>query len=189
MTQVLIDLNRIYTSQEFAQLPDDGKAYELINGKLIMTPPPGDDHGRIGTKLLKAILFFDPEEKLGQVWFTTGFELDESNTPAPDMAFVVASRVPPRSRGAVPVVPDLVVEVWSPSQLTTQGPDQESRDKIIMYQKVGVRIIWSVNPRNKTVEVYHPEQPAPVVTLGLDDELDGEAIIPGFKLSIKALFE
>lgn len=132
-TKVAIDLNRRYTSQEFAHLPDDGNFYELIKGRLVLTPPPGDDHGRINKKILKAILSFDPQERLGQVWFDTGFELDDDNTPTPDVAFVVASRIPERSKLAVPIVPDLAVEVWSPSQLTANGIDQDSQDKIKTY--------------------------------------------------------
>jgi Uma2 family endonuclease len=183
-----IDLTRLYTSAEYALLPDDGNRYELIDGRLRKMPPAGDEHGRIGRKIIKAILAFDAEEKLGSVWFTTGFILDADNTPEPDLLYIVASRFPAVSKGALQVIPDLVVEVWSPSQLTKKGIDDDSLAKIRKYQKAEVKVIWSINPTNQTVSVYYPASVDPAKVLTVADELDGENIIPGFKVAISKLF-
>ncbi len=184
-----LDLTRTYTAKEFEALPDDGNRYELIEGKLVMSPPAGGRHGRVSKSLLKAIWAFDPEEKLGESWVTTGFNLDSGNTPEPDIAYVVASRTPTIDDDAVDIVPDLAVEVWSPSQLTNKGPVLKATDKIERYLASGVRIIWSINPRAKTVEIYHQGQSAPIAVLGVNDELDGEDVIPGFRLKVSKLFE
>jgi Uma2 family endonuclease len=56
----------------------------------------------------------------------------------------------------------------------------------------GVSIVWVVYPNRQQVEVYHAGQAyqaGPVQTLGLADSLDGEDVIPGFKLTVAALFE
>jgi Uma2 family endonuclease len=56
----------------------------------------------------------------------------------------------------------------------------------------GVSIVWVVYPNRQQVEVYHAGrayQSGPVQTLGLADSLDGEDVIPGFKLTVAALFE
>jgi Uma2 family endonuclease len=151
-------------------------------------PPVGDQHGTIVDNLAFYLRIFDPERKLGKSWTSTGFKLDKRNTPEPDLMYVVASRLQPMSKNAVGVVPDLVVEVWSPSQLTKTGIDKDSLDKIRAYQKAGVKIIWSIHPELQTISVYHPDQTDPVAVLGINDELDGEAVIPGFKLPVKKLF-
>jgi Uma2 family endonuclease len=183
-----ISFERTYTIAEFEALPDDGNYYELIDGKLVMSPPAGDEHGRIGDKLVKVIHLLDPEDKLGRVWQTTRFRISLTFGPAPDVAFVVATRVPPRSKGAVEVVPDLVVEIHSPSDLDSKANIEVARRKIRLYQDNGVRLLWAVNPGDLSVEVYHQGDPSPVI-LGLGDELDGEDVLPGFKLRVSKLFD
>jgi Uma2 family endonuclease len=188
-TKVFIDLNRTYTADEFEMLPDDGNRYELINGRLRIMPPIGDQHGTITDNLAFFIRLFDPERRLGKYWTSTGFRLDENYTPAPDLMYIVASRRPPDTKEALLVIPDLVVEVWSPSQLTKTGLDNESIEKIRAYQTAGVKIIWSINPQKRNVTVYHADQIEPVEVLEIDDELDGEDVIPNFKLPVRKLFE
>lgn len=183
----LIDLSRSYTAAEFEALPDDGNRYELLNGKLVKMPAPGGEHGTLSKKLVKGILLHDLEEKLGKLWFTTGFVLSSDYVPEPDIMYFVAGSVPLDTKGATPAIPDLAVEIWSPSQLTKNGPDKASLDKIQRYLDAGVRLIWSVNPNDKTISVYRQGQTLPQV-LGLQDELDGENIIPGFKLSLQDFF-
>jgi Uma2 family endonuclease len=56
------------------------------------------------------------------------------------------------------------------------------------WQKVGVGLIWAINPQKQEVEVYHLDQAKPFRVLYNQDELDGEAVIPGFKLRISKLF-
>lgn len=181
-----VNLARTYTSAEFEELPDAGQHYELIRGKLSKMPPTGDEHGRIGKKLLKWLLFHDPEEKLGQVWFTTGFVLDKDNTLEPDLMFVAASRVPKLSKKALDIIPDLVVEVWSPSDLRSQKERDNALAKIKIYQNAGVKLIWSIFPDNQTVQVY--EGKAGPKTLSATDTLGGGEIIPGFNIKISELF-
>jgi Uma2 family endonuclease len=183
-----LSFERIYTIEEFEALPDDGNCYELIDGKLVMSPPAGDEHGRIGDRIVKAIHLLDPEDKLGRVWQTTRFRISSTFGPAPDVAFVVATRVPPRSKGAVGVVPDLVVEIHSPSDLDSTAGIEAALRKIRLYQANGVRLLWAVNPSNLSVEVYHQGDSSPVI-LAAGDVLDGEDVLPGFKLKVSKLFD
>lgn len=184
-----IDLDRTYTAEEFEALPDDGNRYELLNGRLIKMPPAGDRHGTVIENLVYYLRQFDPSRLLGKTWATTGFKLDDNNTPEPDLMYVVANRRPPETEKALQIIPDLIVEVWSPSQLTKQGLNAEARDKIKKYHDADVKIIWSINPEKRTVAVYHHDQTDPVAFLTVNDELDGEQIIPGFKLKVSKLFE
>lgn len=129
-------------------------------------------------------------EKLGVMWPGTSVKLGPGNTPIPDLAFVTARRIPKkRSKKALDIVPDLVVEVHSPRDLASQNRYEEAQIKIRVYQAVGVRIVWAVNPRSQIVEVYHPGQLGPVSVLGVNDVLDGEEVIPGFSLPVKQHFK
>ena len=182
-------LKEFFSSQQFAELPDDGNRYDLINGRLVKMPPTGDEHGYIAGELYSEIKGFAKKHGLGQAWFTTGFVLSENSTLEPDVAFVVASRVPPRSKKALAVVPDLVIEIHSPSDLRSPRERENAEAKIKVYQTAGVKIIWAVNPAAQTVEVYHSDSDGPAKLLTIEDRLEGEDILPGFELPVKSLFE
>ncbi|MBN9392954.1 MAG: Uma2 family endonuclease [Chloroflexi bacterium] len=183
--------NRLYSLKEFEELdlPADGNKYELIDGVIKVTPPAGDDHGRIGNEIVVRIAIFDPERKLGRSWTDTGFQIAPGFNAAPDVAFIKTENLPDRSRGSVPVRPDLAVEVWSPGDLNTKAHQAEARAKIRRYQVAGVSIVWAINPATQKVEVYHSDQVDPVQILGIADTLSGEEVIPGFTLPVKTLFE
>ena len=54
------------------------------------------------------------------------------------------------------------------------------------HDRSGVELQWWVDPKRRTVAVYRG---ATLVTLlGVDDELDGEDILPGFRLPIAEIF-
>lgn len=188
--QVTLESNRLYTVDEFEDLdlPKNGNRYELIDGELVVSPPPGDEHGRAAQEINRRIILFDPDNKLGQIWQATRFKIARGFGPAPDVAFMVAGHVPTVSKGAVEGIPDLAVEVWSPGDLDTREHRHRARRKIRHYQTAGVRLVWAVNPQTRTVEVYHPDQATPVAVLGVDEELDGEDVLKGFKMPVRALF-
>lgn len=187
----ILENQRLYSLEEFEKLdlPDNGNKYELIDGVLVVTPPPGFQHAKIGARIVRHIVLLDPYEKLGLVLQDAGYRLAPGFAPSPDVAFIMAANVPPDTRGLVPMPPDLAVEVWSPGDLDTAAHRAEARAKIRRYQVGGVSIVWAINPPARTVEVYHPNQTGPVQVLGIDDELSGEDVIPGFTMPVKALFE
>ncbi len=108
--------------------------------------------------------------------------------PIPDLGYIVASRLPATTQKALNSVPDLVVEIHSPTDLRSTPERLTARPKIKDWQEVGVQIIWAIDPARKIVEVYHPTQPGPFMELGLNDELDGEEVLPGFRLKVAELF-
>jgi Uma2 family endonuclease len=181
----------IYSLEEFEklELPNDDNKYELIDGVLKVAPPPGFQHGKIAANIVWQIILFDPNRKLGIVLQDSGFKVAPGFAPAPDVAFIMAANIPPTTVRAVPVAPDLAVEVWSPGDLDTAAHRAEARAKIRHYQVAGVALVWAINPPARTVEVYHPNQTGPVQVLGIDDDLSGEQVIPGFIMPVKALFE
>ncbi len=42
---------KVFTYQDYLDLPEDGKRYEVINGDLIMVPGPNTDHQDISGNL------------------------------------------------------------------------------------------------------------------------------------------
>ena len=131
-------IEQTYTADEFETLPFDGNHYELVDGRIIEKMSPGDEHGWISRNIFRELTLFDPHEKLGSMWPSTSFKLSENTTPIPDLAFVVKARIPnPRSKKAVQVVPDFVVEVWSPGDLQSKGATEAAIIKISLpYTKL-----------------------------------------------------
>ena len=104
----------------------------------------------------------------------------------PDVAFVSKARWPLRKQAprteAWKVIPDLAVEVVSPSNKAG-----ELIEKMLDYQRAGVRLIWHVYPVQEVVLVF--ESPESVRVLNRDDTLDGGTVLPGFRLPLATLFE
>jgi Uma2 family endonuclease len=180
-----VSLERTYTIEEFMQLPDDGYAYDLVDGRLERMSPTGGEHGLIASRLNVYLASYVWEHGLGDTFAAeTAFVLDATtnNVRGADVAFVAVARLAVVGVGAVPFPPDLAIEVISPSDRLTGA-----RKKVAAYQRAGVPLVWVVNPRRHTVEVYHPADAHPT-TLGLDDELDGEEVVPGFTLPVHKVF-
>jgi Uma2 family endonuclease len=84
--------------------------------------------------------------------------------------YILQEGVPPVTQ----VLPDLVVEIHSPSDLDSKPGRDAAQAKIAQYLAKGVQIVWAINPREQTVEIYYPGQNTPAKKLGIEAELNGE---------------
>ena len=102
----------------------------------------------------------------------------------PDVAYFSWDRLPGRRipREQVPaVVPDLAVEVLSPSNTAA-----EMDRKLGEYFAAGTILAWLIDPRRRTCAVYTaPENPQVLAEV---DTLDGAPALPGFQLRLADLF-
>lgn len=80
------------------------------------------------------------------------------------------------------VAPDLAIEVISPSDL---GSDIE--DKIREYFDAGVRVVWVVYPKTRSVHVIQDDGRSARLTES--QTLDGGDVLPGFTLPVREIFE
>ena len=176
----------LLTAAELAQMtPEPGHRYELIRGVVRRMAAAGAKHGQISQEFARRLGNHVVERGLGVVFSSdTGFviERDPDVILMPDVGFVRAERLPPDGvpNGYVPVVPDLAVEVVSP---TDRWVDVE--EKVALYLQNGVPLLWLFVPRRRTVRVYAAGRP--VEELGEDGVLDGGEVVPGLRLSIAGL--
>lgn len=63
----------------------------------------------------------------------------------------------------------------------------DAEDKVDEYLEAGVRMVWLIRPVKRLIEVYRPGDKKPLL-LGIDDELDGGEVLPGFKLKVAEIF-
>jgi Uma2 family endonuclease len=102
----------------------------------------------------------------------------------PDVCFISTRRLPggklPRKR-VLDIVPNLVVEVLSDS-----NTEKEMRRKLREYFKAGVELVWHVDPRSRTVEVF--TAPGKRTVLRGAQTLTGGHVLPGFRVKLTKLF-
>jgi len=187
---------KFYRVAEFLNLEtadEDDDIYELIEGEVVAKPKSGisGKHGKVASKIdyyLQAHAGEGAAEKgLGEVYVGASTNLGQpegSNYFVPDVCFVLEGRTPEDFPGAIPVAPDLVVEVNSPSD-TEENIDS----KIQAYLRAGVRLIWSVSPIRKFVIIYRASEPENPSFCNINGELDGGDVLPGFKLAVSKLFK
>lgn len=173
------------TIEEFAAITEPGR-FDLVHGEVIQMPPAGGEHGVITIEIGRLIANYVAERQLGRTYAAeTGFIIDHDarTVLAPDVAFVVSERVPPidQQRGFVPIPPDFAVEVVSPSDRIV-----DVNAKVGEYLEAGVRLVWIVEPRRRTVTVYRADRSARLLIEG--ESLDGGDVLPDFSLPVSDIF-
>lgn len=162
--------------------------YEVVNGQRVEIPPMGAFQGDIASALCACLRPFARTHRLGKVVVEVLFNFGHATIPQrrPDLAFVSYERWP-RGRqvpgtNAWDVVPDLAVEVVSPTNLA-----EDLVQKVSEYFEAGVRQVWVIYTNVRQVYVY--ETPTCIRVVAPDGALDGGAIVPGFRLALASLFE
>ena len=175
---------KLITADELLLMPDDGYRYELVTGELTeKMPPPGDGHGDVTGRFAFALGRYCEENDYGVVRDNAGFHLESNpdTVRAPDLAWIAPGRITGYFRGYRQLVPDLVVEIKSPSD-TPRDVAERAR----MWLDFGSHEVWFGDPENTTVTRYRPGQEPEV--LGEDDVLDGGDLLPGFSIPVWQLF-
>jgi Uma2 family endonuclease len=162
------------TDEELLRLPRDGNKYELVDGE-IRVSPAGLRHERVVARLFLRLAQFVEERGLGDVLGSNLlYVLPSGNRRGPDVSFVAAGRLAPLAEAVFPeLAPDLAVEVLSPGDVPRQV-----LDKVGEYLEAGVRLVWVIDPAERTAAVYRST--TDVRRLDESDELDGEDVVAGF---------
>jgi Uma2 family endonuclease len=177
-------VQQLYTVEEFEQIADlpenRERLLELINGEIV-EKVPSYEHGLYTGNIYGPIWNFLKQHKIGRVVMEVRHRNpdDDYNALQPDISFR-AGKPALVKQGAVPQMPDLAVEVKSPSDSL-----RRLREKARFYIQRGSKLVWLVNPEKQYVEIYTPNED---YVLGIDDVLSGGDVLPGFTLSVRSIF-
>ena len=178
---------RLLTAEVLAELPEQpGVRYELHEGKLVEMPGAGGIHAAIVVRLVLLLHQFVTSRRIGFV-FGDGLGYILRRNPdtvrIPDVSVVRRERVPAGGipEGFWPGAPDLAVEIVSPHDRA-----EEVHERVRDYLGAGVRLVWVLWPKSRTVTVYWPDGTAR--ELGPDEKLTGGDVLPGFEVSVSELF-
>jgi len=173
----------LLTAMEFDNYPfEEDKRYELDEGELIEMTRPAFDHNEALKNLQFELEAFLRKTRLGVMLISENlYALAPATRRAPDVAVILGDRRKElRGSKVIPVIPEIVAEVLSPSET----PRMIHR-KLKQYFEAGVKEVWLVDPEAQEVEVWT----GPSLPHGLSGSAVLEsALLPGFALRLEELF-
>ncbi len=169
-------LDRALDLEDLDGTPDDGNRYEVLDGAIVMTPPPDTDHQRAVRELI--LLLHPPARDCGLEVFPSpmAWRIGPGQVPEPDLIVASPENVTKR---AVVGRPALVVEVLSP-----YGRGRDMHEKRRIYAEGGAAWYWIVDPAEPSLtvlqlvddtyeeqgrvsghEAYETQEPLPVIVV------------------------
>jgi Uma2 family endonuclease len=177
----------LMTAEEFALRADPGYPEELVRGRILPMPPPNRRHGVICSRVDRVLGNFVDENRLGRVLSNDSGVITErgpDTVRGADIAYYSYARLPKEADldGYGPEVPEIIVEVRSPSELWSR-----LQNKIAEYLRVGVVTVLVIDPEKQSAHVFSADD-APR-TLTADDVLTFPGILEGFQVRVGRFFE
>jgi len=172
-----------WTAAKVRALPPDGKRYEVVGGRLLVTPAPGLLHQRAVLAVARLLTDFVLRHGLGEVLISPAdIQFSERDLVQPDVfvAPLVEGRRP-RTWSEVHSLA-LAVEVLSPS---TARADRWL--KRALYQGAGVPEYWILDLDARVVERWRPRDERPEI---LSNRIEWQApqVDEALVIDLEALF-
>jgi Uma2 family endonuclease len=171
------------TYKEFAELPDDGKRYELIEGELILNASPVTRHQQIVRRILASLDRYFMDHGGGEVFVSPlDVVLADDVVLEPDLMVIRSERMSIVAKKNIQGAPNIVIEVLSES---TRRKDQIIKRKL--YERFGIDEYWLVDPDHDNFTIYRRSGTAfaRVEAAGTITS----PLLPGFTLDVNNLFD
>mgnify|MGYP006424841855 CR=1 FL=1 len=191
MTATTINLNPIIqlTKQQFYTLCEtnpDTKLELNANGELIVMSPTGGETSTWNSELNADFVIWNRQTGLGKTFDSSGgFSLPNGAQRSPDAAWIPLEKwnalTSEEKKGFLPLCPDFVLELLSPSDSWKQGTE-----KMEEYMENGCRLGWLLEPKKKRVAIYRVK--SAVEILENPNVLSGEDVLKGFNLNLAKIW-
>ncbi len=141
---------KVFTYQDYLDLPEDGNRFEVINGELIMVAAPNISHQFVSGNIYLALYNFVQKKQLGRILYAPAdVVLSKSNVVQPDILFISKENSSIITEKNIAGAPDLIIEIISPSSAY-----YDLLEKKELYATHGVKEYWIVEPKKQWIEVY-----------------------------------
>jgi Uma2 family endonuclease len=177
------------TAQEFLDLPEaqHGRPWNLVDGELVVTEATLRHQRIVGELLFALTSWTRARPGRGEASLPIDVLIDDRNVYAPDVLWYAGGHVPDRPDVRPYAVPDLAIEVRSPSTWR-----YDIGAKKAGYEREKLPELWLVDTAASEVLVFRRSEPgAPTfdVSLQIDTTRDlSSPLLPGFALSVERLF-
>jgi len=138
-------MGRPFTVDDLDFMPDDGNVYELIDGVLIVSPPPGRRHQRALLRLGELLDDACPED-LAVLWPPYVVRTADDTELRPDLQVAWEEDI---DGEVVLDAPELVIEIADPSTAIN-----DFNNKKAAYARMGVPHYWVLDPSRPSMLVY-----------------------------------
>ena len=172
--------------EEFRQLPDDGKRYELIHGEVRVAPAPNTKHQFCVLHLGSSLERFLTHNRLGIVFIAPlDVRLSSDTAVQPDLVYISNAHAAIIVENYIDGAPDLVIEILSPSTAV-----YDRATKLALYAEAGVPWVWLLEPQAKTVEILKLERSKYLVdSILASQQVLTSGVFPGWQLPLDELFD
>jgi Uma2 family endonuclease len=134
--------------REYCCFPDDGRRHEIIDGDHYVNPAPSTYHQTVSRRRQHQLYTQIELTGRGVVYNApVDVQLTDHDIVQPDLVVVLTSRMQMITPTKIKGVPDLLVEILSPSTASNDATLKKQ-----LYERVGVAEYWIVDPDNHTVE-------------------------------------
>lgn len=172
---------------DFCQTNREWRIERTAAGDILIMPPSGWETGTYNARINAFLTMWALSDGTGVASdSSTGFDLPNGATRSPDAAWVKQSRLatltPEQKKRFLPLCPDFVIELRSPSDHL-----KTLQDKLQEYLANGAQLGWLFDIPNRRVYVYRPG--AAVECLENPATLSGDPELPGFVLDLAKIWE
>lgn len=172
---------------KFCQINRDWRIEQTAEGVIEIMPPAGGETSSRNLRLGRYLDEWAEQDGTGVAFDSSGgFILPNGATRSPDAAWALRSRLTPLKteikQKFLPICPDFVIELRSPSDSL-----KSIQDKMEEYIANGAQLGWLIDPTTRRVHIYRTG--SKVELLQKPTHLDGEAVLPGFVLNLKRIWE
>lgn len=167
---------------EFLRQPENkDRLWELIDGRVVEKVPT-EEHGKVTVNTSFELELLVRRRKKGRVAVEVRHQKpeDKHNSRLPDIAYYEDDSRPVVTQGAVPLMPDLAVEVKSPDDSY-----REMRAKAEYYLSQGTKMVWLIYPEKRLIEVLTA---ADFQIFRENDTLTGGDVLPDFAVPVAEIF-
>ena len=163
---------------------------EILDYKIYVMPDPTTKHQLILGNIHTFLNIYVLQNKLGNVYLAPiSMLMDNDKTVKPDIVFIVKKNVEKITDKGIDFVPDLVIEVISPSNYKSLREKKKQE-----YADFGVLEYWEVYPTKQQIKIdtlSEDENGKPVYTLFSSATKKGivkSNVLEGFELDLENVF-
>jgi Uma2 family endonuclease len=172
---------------DFCQANDELQIERTAKGEILVMAPAGGESSYRESETHFQLREWAGRDGTGRAFNSNaGFILPNKANRAPDASWVKVSRLnklaPNQKKKFIPLCPDFVVEVRSPSDRLPK-----LQEKMEEYRDNGASLGWLIDPDERKVYVFRPGKR--VECLDRPKRLIGDPELPGFVLELARIWK